>query len=104
MKLNEQQIAKILALEEWPFARKDERDKYVEDNWQRFLTKAKAIIEAESLPDDQDREAALQILNLLCPLTRRDSWWNTQAPQALLEDFLANYRDQRLSNQGSGRK
>lgn len=47
------------------------------------------------MPDQMDKDAAFEILGMLCPLTRRDAWWHTDAPQALLEDFLAKYRSNR---------
>lgn len=47
---------------------------------------------ARPMPNDVDKEDALEILNMLCPLTRRDTWWHTEAPQSLLEDFVAKLR------------
>ncbi len=44
------------------------------------------------MPDEFDKDTAYRILNLLCPLTRRDSWWHTEAPLMLLEDFIHDYR------------
>lgn len=53
-------------------------------------------------PDTGDKEAALRLLNMLAPLTRRDSWWESPYPLVTIEDFLAAYREARVTSGRTG--
>ena len=81
-----ERIARIIASFDWPIASKDERERWIEENWQRHIPLADAILASGLVPNDaairaDERERCAKIADCMADEYDATSFTSTNADQ-----------------------